>query len=532
MDVIWILIAFGFGFLVKQIGLPPLVGYLLAGFALHAQGFEAHDNLQVLADLGITLMLFTIGLKLNIRTLAMPEIFITALSHSLLWCGLLLGKWLLLAAIGFGLASLTEMTWQTALLIAFALSFSSTVGVIKLLEDQDELKTRHGKVAIGVLVIQDLIAVLFLAIATGKLPSAWALLLFLLIPLKPAINTLLEKGGHGELLPLAGFFLALGGAELFSLVNLKSDLGALLMGVLIAGYPKATELYKSLISFKDLFLIGFFLSIGFTALPTLDMLLTATVISGLLALKFALFLLLFLSLKMRARNAFLCSITLSNFSEFGLIVASMASMQGWMSSEWLVIIALSVTLSLIVSSVVSKYSHKLYARYKELISRLQWHADANLLVVKQPASAKILIIGLGRVGTATYDSLDESHPNEILGVDADEDRVSEHKQSGRQVILGDGEDVDFWSQLKLDKFSLIMLAPPGIFELKSMIELLRDSHYAGRIACVARFDDERQELLELGADVVFNYYAEVGTGFAQEGKKLLVANNYIIDQQL
>jgi predicted Kef-type K+ transport protein len=524
MDFAWILIAFLFGLAFKQIALPPLVGYLLAGFTLNAFGFEPHDGIQILADLGITLMLFTIGLKLNVRSLARPEILLGATSHGLIWCGLILGKWALLGVLGFGMVSLFDMSWQAALLIAFALSFSSTVGVIKMLEDQDELKTRHGKIAIGVLVIQDVVAVLFMTISTGKIPAIGALLLLLLIPARPLFNKILERGGHGELLPLAGFFLALGGAELFSFFNLKADLGALLIGILVAGSPKATELYKSLISFKDLFLIAFFLSIGFTALPTIEMLIAALAISLLLVLKFVLFMLLFLFFKMKPRNAFLCAITLSNFSEFGLIVANMSVNQQWLSNEWLVIIALAVTSSLIISSIVSRYSHKLYSKYKDSICRLQWRDAVPEYFIDQPESVRILIIGLGRVGTATFDSFEKSHPGAVLGIDADEERVLRHKQAGRLVVLGDGEDVDFWAQLNLNEISLVMLAPPGLFELKSMIELVRDRGYSGKIACIARFEDERQQLLNIGADVVFNYFSEVGAGFAEEGKKLMALN--------
>ena len=521
MDFIWILTAFCCGYLVKQLGLPPLVGYLLAGFGLHAAGFEAHDSLQILADMGITLMLFTIGLKLNIRTLIEPEIFVTAITHSTLWCLLITGKWVLLSALGFGLVSVLGITWQTALLVAFALSFSSTVGVIKLLEDQDELRTRHGKVAVGILVIQDIIAVLFLAVASGKAPSLWALALLLLIPMRPLLNKLMEKGGHGELLPLTGFFIALGGAELFSLVHLKGDLGALIMGVLVAAYPKATELYKSLISFKDLFLIGFFLSIGFTALPTVEMFTTAVIISLLLVVKFALFLGLFLLLRMRTRNAFLCAMTLSNFSEFGLIVANMAVSKEWLSGDWLVVIALSVTLSFIISGSLFKYSDKFYARHKKLFHRLQWHDDVDKLDLSLPEAVEILVVGLGRVGSATYDSLNGYHNNTVLGIDADEERVKKHQLAGRQVVLGDAEDVDFWSQLPLHNISLIMLSTPNVAEMQSIIEQIRGCGFYGRIVCVARYEDDRQQLLNAGADSVFSYFAEVGAGFAEEGKRLL-----------
>jgi glutathione-regulated potassium-efflux system ancillary protein KefC len=521
MDYIWILIAFGFGFIFKQFGLPPLVGYLLAGFSLHAMGFESHDGLQLLADLGITLMLFTIGLKLNISSLVKPEILVTAVTHSLAWCGILVLKWLLLGVIGFGLVGALDMSWQTALLVAFALSFSSTIGVIKLLEDQDELKTRHGKVAIGILVIQDIIAVVFLAFATGEVPSLWALSLLLFIPLKPALNMLMQRVGHGELLPLLGFFLALGGSELFYAVNLKGDLGALFMGALLASAPKSAELYKSLMGFKDLFLIGFFLLVGFTAAPTVDMFVIAAFISLLLVVKFALFLMLFLFFHMRPRNAFLCAITLSNFSEFGLIVANMAVSENMLSNEWLVIIALSVTFSLIISSGVFKYSHTIYARHKSLINWFQYRKNTREFVLAQPEAASIIVIGMGRVGTAAYDSLAQSHNGEVLGIDADEERVLRYQQTGRQVLLGDGEDADFWSEFNLDKIDLVMLSTPGIIEMKFIIGQIREQNYSGKIACIARFEDECQQLLANGADVVFNYFSEVGTGFAEEGRKLL-----------
>lgn len=521
MDYIWILVAFLCGYIVKQVGLPPLVGYLLAGFGLHAAGFEAHSSLEYLADLGITLMLFTIGLKLNFKSLAKPEIFVVANMHCLIWCSLVLGKLLLMGAIVGSSITFFDATWQVALLIAFALSFSSTVGVIKLLEEQDELKTRHGKIAMGILVIQDILAVVFLAIANGAVPSLWAPLLVLLIPLRPMINRLMKNTGHGELLPLTGIFLALTGYQLFYLVGLKGDLGALLIGMLIAGYPKSTELYKSLISFKDLFLIGFFLSIGFTALPTMEMVFAALSISVLLVLKFILFFALFLALKLRARNAFLSAMTLSNFSEFGLIVANMAVSREWLSPEWLVIIALAVTVSFIISGAIFKYSHQIYARYQPRINRFQWQEDVSNYQLTQPDDAEILVIGLGRVGTATYDSLSRTYPKRVWGIDADEERVKTHIEEGRQVTLADGDDAEFWSKLKLNSISLIMLSTPNVSEMQSMIAQIRQGQFGGRIVCIARFEDERQELIASGADAAFSYYAEVGSGFAEEGKRLL-----------
>ncbi|MEC8908543.1 MAG: cation:proton antiporter, partial [Pseudomonadota bacterium] len=270
MDFLWVLIAFVFGLVARQFSLPPLIGFLVAGFVLNALGREATPLLDELASLGITLMLFTIGLKLDIRTLIRKEVWGGTLVQSGSW--ILLGIAALPVPTWLGLSQAFEVDLVTAALVAFALSFSSTVAVVKMLEEASELKVRHGRLALGILIVQDIVAVVFLVAATGKVPDEWALALFLLPLFRPALYWVMERSGHGELLPLTGLFLALGGYELFDALGVKGDLGALILGVLVAGHNKSSELYKTLMSFKDLFLIGFFLSIGFAALPTLEML--------------------------------------------------------------------------------------------------------------------------------------------------------------------------------------------------------------------------------------------------------------------
>lgn len=520
MDFIWILVAFLCGFGVKQLGLPPLIGYLAAGFGLHAFGFAPLESMDVISELGITLLLFTIGLKLNVRDLASPEVWVTASVHMLLWTLSLAA--LVLAVSTVSALVLFDLAWQTALLVGFALSFSSTVCVVKILEEKTELKIRHGKLSIGILVLQDIIAVIFLVIATGKTPSIWALALLLLLFVRPLLGRLLSRSGHGELLVLVGFFLALGSAELFSLVNLKGDLGALVLGMLLAPEPKANELYKSLMNFKDIFLIGFFLSIGFTALPSWEALTIAAGLTLLLPIKFALFFGLFIFFKLRARTAFLAALALMNFSEFGLIVAITSVEQGWLSSDWLVAIALAVSLSFIVSSYLYKNAHNIYTHYQQRIAGLQ-RTDLGTTFDNMPVHAEVLIIGMGRVGCGTYASLYEEHGNSIWGIDADSKRIEKLRARGWQVTLADAEDVEFWDQVDIKDMHLIMLALPSVDDMVSIIQQMKLTNFQGRIAAIAQYEDEKTQLLQCGADRVFNYYAEVGAGFADEGKRLLEA---------
>ena len=266
MELVLLITAFVVGFAARLIGLPPLVGYLVAGFMLHALGYETSDAIETIAELGVLLLLFGIGLKLKLRTLARPEVWGTAtafaVGSSVLVASVLLG----IGALGVPLAA--DLDLGTAAIVGFALSFASTVFAVKALEETNEAGSLAGRVAVGILIIQDILAVGFL-VATGGAPSPWAIAL---IPgyflLRPLLGWLLDRAGHGEILLLLGFTLAVGvGAGAFELVGLKPDLGALVAGLMLANHPRAGELADRLLSFKDVLLVGFFLSIGLAGTP-------------------------------------------------------------------------------------------------------------------------------------------------------------------------------------------------------------------------------------------------------------------------
>lgn len=512
MDTLWIATAFGFGFISRLCRLPPLVGYLFAGFLLHAIGVEPTPMLDILADLGVTLLLFTIGLKLNIKSLLKPEIWASTISHMginiLIYSGFFIG----LASIGFALYS--ELDIKSAVLFAFALSFSSTVCAIKMLEEKGEMTSRHGQLAIGILVFQDIIAVIFLSIATGKLPSIWALGLLGLPLVRPVFNFLLRHSGHGELLPLIGFFLAFAGGALFSLVGVKADLGAIVFGALLSGQPKATELAKSLLNFKELFLVGFFLSVGFKADLSLNILFTAAIILLCLLLKGGLFFIILAKLRLRVRAAALTSFALNHFSEFGLIVAALSVESGWFPPEFLVVIALAMSLSFMLSILVNGEAHNLYTRWKPTLMRFESPNRLEGDHIAHPGKVDVLVIGMGRVGRAAYDTLNNHYSQSICGIDTDPEKVQAQVANGKHVIVGDGEDPDFWNNIPEKTFNLVLLAIPSMKDMMVVMQQLKACGYKGKIAAAAKYEDEAQELSTSGADITFNYFAEAGTGFA------------------
>lgn len=512
-DVAWISLAFFLGFLARLIGLPPLVGFLATGFVLNYLGTASGEMLQKLADLGITLLLFTVGLKLNLKVLIRPQVWsVTALHITII-----------IAFFGlsiFGLAMLgaplfSGLDLKLSLLLAFALSFSSTVFVVKSLEDKGEMKSLHGRIAIGILVMQDLAAVIFLAVSTGQLPSPWALLLLLLIPLRPLFHHLLQQTGHGELLILYGLVLALGGAELFELGGVKDDLGALVMGVLISTHPKSTEMAKSMLGFKDLFLVGFFLSIGMSGHLSLEALIIGVLLVPFVFIKSTLFFVLMTRFKLRARTSLLATLNLSNYSEFGLIVAALGVASGWMDAEWLVVIAIALSLSFVVAAPLTSNDDSIYSRFRDLWMKFQRKErlpDDRLL---DTLGATVAVFGMGRVGSGAYDRMRKLHGETVVGIDFDAEVINRHLSMGRNVLRGDPSDADFWDKIEKDhSIELVMLALPNLEANLDALQQLRGISFAGRIAATARYPDEEERLRRSGATAVFNIYTEAGTGFA------------------
>ncbi len=511
-DISWIMFALAFGLAAAFLSLPPMVGYLAAGFVLSAVGLHSGEALNLVADIGVTILLFSIGLKLNIKDLFRTEVWAVSVIHLILIV-------VIFGAIVFGLSftglqEFAGLSIYESAFIAFALSFSSTVFAVKVLDEKSEMSSLHGKVAIGILIMQDLFAVIFLTAASGKVPSYWALLLLLLIPLRPVLIGLLKRVARGELLILTGMLLALGGAQLFDFAGVKADLGALLLGVLLAGNAKSEELAKSLLAFKEIFLVAFFLSIGFNGTPSLSGLAIAIALSILMMGKSYLFFRLFTKFKLRSRTSFLSSLSLSNYSEFGLIVGAIGVSSGWMSGEWLVIIALALSITFTMSSVANNKSHKLYAKFENALFKFE---NSKRLPDDKPINvenAKVLIFGMGRVGTGVYDTLFETYGDNLLGIDYDQKVVSNHVKEGRHAIVGDATDHDFWERLRPGAVQLILLDMPNVKEALITAGMIKSQEYQGVIAATVKHNDNMPLLKAAGVDFVFNIYAEAGAGFA------------------
>ncbi len=506
-DPIVIVCALLCGILARSVGMPALLGYLAAGFVLHEFEVVPGEFISIIADLGVTLLLFSIGLKMELKDLLQTRIWGTAVVHM----GLLqLFFGLLLYAAAQLMPSL-GLDVNAVLILAFALTFSSTVFVMQIMQERGEMASRHANVAIGILIIQDIAAVVFLGFSAGKVPELASLWLLLLIPLRGVVLRLLSLAGHGELFTLFGLTLAILGAEVFESVGIKGDLGALILGFWLAGDPKAKELSENLLHFKDLFLVGFFLSIGLGGWPDTNVMLLAIFIGGLALIKPPLYFLLLTRFHTGQRTAFLASLSLTNFSEFGLIVVAVAVQSAWLDAQWSAALSLVVAVSFLISSPLNMKSHVLYDQWHDFLARFR-QAD-----VSGPncdlMGARVCILGMGSIGTGAYCAMHEQYGDCVIGLDDNDKKLAGHRGQGRKVLAADASDPDFWAGVDLQQLQMVMLALSNHEENKLVSQLLRGKGFQGSIAAVVRFQEEADELREQGISS-FNLYDEAGRGFA------------------
>jgi len=518
MELLWVGVAFALGFVAKRLDQPPLLGFLAAGFVLEAIGFEAGPTLVELADLGVLLLLFTIGLKLDLRSMGRPYVLGVTTIHLVLSTAIAGG-----AVLGLGALGLAAVDLRGAALLGFALAFSSTIFAVKLLEERDDSAALYGRTAVAILVVQDLAAVIFLAASTGKVPSPWALALLLLIPARPLLHRALKACGHGELLILAGLTFTLGGAGLFALVGLKADLGALLAGVLVGGHPKADELSKDLYAIKDIFLVGFFLSVGLHGLPTGASVLMALCLLALVPLKGLLFFVLATRFRLRGRTSLLLGALLSEYSEFGLIVGGLAVSQGWLGSEWLTTLALALVLSFLMASPLNRRALSLYQRFRTRLARFETERRVPEEEPVDVRDAKVLIFGMGRIGAGAFEALENAAVEGVVGFDIDERVVAEHREAGRPVHRASATDVDLWDRLHVDpaQVRLVILAMATPLESLTALQQLRAGRFEGQVVAAARHADEVEALRAGGMDGAFHLMAEAGRGLGEHALRLL-----------
>lgn len=505
IELIWVGTAYFMGLAASRIMLPPLVGYLLAGYVLHALDFSPLTALPHIADIGIELLLFTVGLKIKPRSLIRSEV-------------LSVGGWHLLIVAGFSTLTFFWLDQHITggLILGISLAFSSTVLAIKVLEDNGELSSFHGRDVLSILILQDLIAIALLAFTDGHQPTPWALELLVIPFMRPIAYRLLEASRNEELRLLLGVTMALAGGVFAEHLDISADIGALLTGIMLGGHSKTEDIAHKLWSLKELFLVAFFLQIGLNNLPTQQEAITALALLAWLPLQGGLFFALFIMAGLRARTAFVSSLALMTYSEFALITTAAAVNSGLLAQEWQAIISLTVAGSLAIAAPLNRYSHILFAWLEPVLTRFerkqrQPHLDR---IPETIGAAEWLVIGMGRTGTSAYTAL-QGQEKRVVGFDADPTVVEIHLAKNRRVVYGDSEDTELWNGLPLNKIKGVILTLPEFNIRCSAITQLRNLGFQGTIGTIYYYDDEQLELMRLGASYVIHPLAEAGNQMAE-----------------
>ncbi|MCB0027706.1 MAG: cation:proton antiporter [Anaerolineales bacterium] len=503
MTLAWLLAAFVAGMVAKGVRLPSLVGYLAAGLFLSLFGVTTAETLVVVGDLGVVLLLFSVGLHLNLRSLLQIEVLGSGGLH------------LLISALLYGLIFIgLQFSPGVAVIIAISLGFSSTVLTAKTLDGRNELDSYHGRLAIGILILQDVVAVVLLVLAGGGAPTVWALGLLALPLLRPILLKLLYLAGRDELLILYGLLLALGVGWLFNMVGLDAKLGALAAGMLLAGDARSDELYDKLWGVKELFLVGFFLQVGLAGLPDVQGWLLIGLLLLLLPLKGVLFFFLMLLFKLRARTAFLSTLSLTAYSEFALIVAAGAAAANLIEAQFVTVLALLVAISYALNAPLSRLADSLWQRLEPSLLRFERagrHPDHAPLSL---GAADYLILGMGPAGAAAYDYL-ITQGKRPLGLDADPARIKQQLQAGRRIVLGDAKDAELWAKLDLAHVEGILLTLSDVKAKIIAANNLRQEKYDGFVAALLRYPEHAESLQQAGVTVSFLPLTQAGVELAQ-----------------
>jgi hypothetical protein len=281
-----------------------------------------------------------------------------------------------------------------------------------------------------------------------------------------------------------------------------------------------------ILSTRELLLIGFFLSVGLTGTLTLEVVVLGAALAVLVPLKSALYVLLLRSERLRNRTALRTGLALGNYSEFGLIVLATAVSYELLDAQWLVVLAVAVAFSFLISASFSRRDAHLVDRLEALLPdqprESLHHADRPIDIGHVDA----VVFGMGRVGRAAYEQLSVEHGLRVAGVDSDCERVNRLCEAGMEVVEADATDHHFWERLmRAGDVDLAVLAMPFHGANVVALDQLRASDFAGTVAVVTQWEDELLDAQDRGVDATVQIYDGAGIALADRASAALQARN-------
>jgi Kef-type K+ transport system membrane component KefB len=537
-----------FGFLGVLMRQPMIVSFIAVGVLAGPSMLDivqSHEHIELLAELGIAVLLFLVGLKLDVK-------LIRTLGPVALATGL--GQVAFTSAIGFLLGLSLGLDTVTSVYVAVALTFSSTIIIVKLLSDKREVDSLHGRIAVGFLIVQDLVVVLAMmtlsafgigapaGVGDSALAHIGSVLIyglvvlgFVLLFIRYLATPLVSRVARSQELLIT---FAIGWAALLAAIGsqlgFSKELGGLLAGISLASTPFREAIVARLASLRDFLLLFFFIALGLQ----LDLgLLGSQVIP---AVVFSLFVLIgnplivmviMGSMGYRKRTGFLAGLTVAQISEFSLIFMTMGLSLGHVSAESLGLVTLVGLITIALSVYMITYSHSLYSQLEPWLNvferRKPYREEAPQQQHIGQHNYDVILFGLGRYGKAIAYYL-QKEGFSLLAIDFNPDEVRRWRNLGHRVIYGDASDSVFLGDLPLDGVKWVVSALPqhdiGVTHEDprlSLIEGLKQQQYTGGIAISTQQLHDQIILKEKGATLILLPFHDAAEQAVERMKALM-----------
>jgi Kef-type K+ transport system membrane component KefB len=503
---------------------PLIVAFIVVGVLVgpSALGWvSADDQVDLLAKLGIALLLFVVGLKLDLHIIRTMGLVALATG---------LGQVLFTSVIGYLIAITLGMSPVAALYVAVALTFSSTIIIVKLLSDKREVDSLHGRIAIGFLIVQDIVVVLVMIglTALGETSNAVGLgqealavlvkgILFILaigLLMRYVLTPLLHQLARSpELLVLFAIAWAVAMGAVGGHLGFSKEVGAFLAGVSLASTPYREAIGSRLVSLRDFLLLFFFIDLGAGLdLATLGgQVAPAIILSLFVLIGNPLIVMTILGVMgYRKRTGFLAGLTVAQISEFSLILGALGLSLGHIDADTMSLITLVGLITISASTYMILYSHPLYERLSPwlgIFERKQAYREETHEQNTQKSEYNVVLFGLGRFGSGIAQEL-RQRGYRVLGVDFDPNLVRRQEDDGHAIRYGDAEDLELLSTLPLDQATWVLSSVREKDINLALLHGLRDFGYKGRVAVTAHNNRDAEQLEQAGADRVLVPYAD------------------------
>ncbi len=520
------------GFVAHWLKQPLIVAFIAVGILVGPSGLKwvsIGNEIDLLSKTGIALLLFTVGLKLDLT-------IIRTMGAVSLATGL--GQVTFTSVIGYVICFAMGFSPIASLYIAVALTFSSTIIIVKLLSDKREIDSLHGRIAIGFLIVQDLVVVLVMIALTAYGASSgpnWmtdiAFVAVKGIGLLVAVGLLMRHvlpmlyrhaARSAELLTTLAIGWAVALAAIGDWLGFSKEVGAFLAGVSLSAMPHRDALGSRLVGLRDFLLLFFFVDLGAHLKLSLlgSQLMPSVALSLFVLVGNPLIVMVIMGLMgYRKRTGFLAGLTVAQISEFSLMLGALGKDLGHISGEVLGLITLVGLITITLSTYLIVYSYSLYDRLAPLLSwfeRKTPFREVELETTTEPTRGfDTIVFGMGRFGNRLSRELIE-RGQRVLGVDFDPDVVNRLRTSGHSAVYADAEDPEFASMLPLAQAKWVVSSVPQHSVNLALLHALARYGYAGSIAATAHNDRDAAELKDEGCNLILLPFADAAKEAAKQ----------------